>query len=124
MAPAANLEPHMNAFLLLLTESLACIAVSFAVLYVLSRPLMDVLTRLCPDEQAASFWLAYTKMMLIISPLLLVLTVDMFTHFANPLDSLRLALMATLAGLLFGLYSVGKRLSQFMAKAQQPGSAA
>jgi len=112
----------MNAYFLLFAESLMSIAVSLAVLYVLSRPLVDVLDRICPDEQAAVFWLSYTKMMLMIAPLLLVLTVDMFTHFSNPLDTLRLALMAALGGLLIGLHSIGKRLGKFVVTPRQPGS--
>jgi hypothetical protein len=45
----------------------------------------------------------------------------MLTHFSHPMDSLRLALMATLAGLLIGLYSIGKRLGQFVTIPQQSG---
>ena len=104
----------MNAYILLLTESLLSIAASLAVLYALSQPLMNVLTRICPDDQAASFWLSYTKIMLILAPLLLVLAVDLFTHFNSPMDTLRLALIAALGGLLAGLHSVGKRIGRFV----------
>lgn len=113
----------MNAYFQLLVEALTSVAVSLTVLYVLSRPLMNVLTRVCPDEQAAAFWASYTKVMLLIAPLLLVLAVDMFTHFVDPLDTLRLALMAALAGMLIGLYSVGKRLGQFVVAPKLPGGA-
>ncbi len=104
----------MNAYVLLVAESLLCIAASLAVLYALSRPLMNVLTRICPDEQAASFWLTYTRVMMFLAPLLLVLMVDLFTHFANPMDTLRLALIAALGGLLAGLHAVGKRIGQYV----------
>lgn len=60
--------------------------------------------------------------MLMIAPLLLVLTVDMFTDFSDPMDSLRVALMAALGGLLIGLYSIGKRLGQFVTIPQLPAS--
>ena len=113
----------MNTYFLLFSEALVSVAVSLAVLHVLSGPLMNILGRICPDEQAAAFWLSYTKVMLMIAPLLLVLTVDMFTHFSNPMDSLRLALMAALGGLLIGLHSIGKRLGKFVATPQKPGSA-
>lgn len=113
----------MNAYLLLLAESLISVAVSLAVLNVLSRPLVNVLGRICPDEQAAAFWLSYTKVMLLIAPLLLVLTVDMFTRFSEPMDNLRLALMAALGGVLFGLHSIGQRLGKFLTAPAQPGSA-
>lgn len=104
----------MNPFVLLFAEFLISVAASLAVLHVLSRPLINVLNRVCPDEPSAVFWLSYTKVMLMISPLLLVLMVDMFTHFSNPMDTLRLALMAALGGLLIGLHSIGKRLGQFI----------
>lgn len=78
--------------------------------------------RICPDEQAALFWLSYTKVMLMIAPLLLVLMVNMFSHFSDPMDSLRLALIAALGGLLIGLHSIGRRLGQFVATPQKPGA--
>ncbi len=112
----------MNSYLLLLAEFITSVTVSFAVLRVLSVPLINVLERICPDEQAAAFWLSYTKVMLIIAPLLLVLTVDMFTSFSDPMDSLRLTFIAALGGLLIGLYSVGKRLAQFVSVPQLPRS--
>lgn len=114
----------MNVYLLLFVEALTSLVVSSAVLHVLSRPLLDVLTRICPDEQAAAFWLSYTKVMLIIAPLLLVLTVDLFSHFSDPLDSLRLTLLAALAGLLFSLHAIGKRLGQFVRTPQARREAA
>lgn len=114
----------MNAYFLLLAESLISVAASLAVLYVLSRPLVNVLARICPDEQAAAFWLSYTKIMLMIAPLLLVLAVDLFAYFRDPLDSLRLALMAALGGLLIGMHSIGKRLGRFVETPRQQGSAA
>lgn len=112
----------MNPFLLLLAESLISAATSLTVLFVLSGPLMNALRRICPDEQAAAFWMSYTKVMLMIAPLLLVLTVDLFTRFSSPLDSLRFALMAALGGLLIGLQRIGSRLGRFVTLTRQPGS--
>jgi hypothetical protein len=113
----------MENFLLLSLESLTSITISLTVLYVLSRPLMDVLSRICPDEQAASFWLSYTKVMLLIAPLLLVLTMDMFAHFSAPLDALRFSLIMALSGVLIGLYMVGERLGRFVTSPQKTGVA-
>lgn len=113
----------MNASFLLFAESLISIAVSLLALYVLSGPLVKVLGRICQDEQAATFWLSYTKVMLTIAPLVLVLSVDMLSHFSDPMDNLRLALIAALGGLLIGLHSVGKRLGKFETMPQKPGSA-
>jgi len=104
----------MNPCLLLAAKTLLCLALSLVVLRVLSRPLRDTLDRLCPDAQAAAFWLCYTRLMMVIAPLLLVLVVDLFSRHAEPLDGLRFALMATLAGLLVGLRAIGRRLGRFI----------
>lgn len=113
----------MENYLLLLVESLTSITVSLTVLYVLSRPLMNILSRICPDEHAAAFWLSYTKVMLLIAPLLLVLTVDMFAHFSDPMDTWRFSLVMALGGILIGLYMVGERLGQFVTPPQKTGGA-
>lgn len=104
----------MNTYLTLLVEALLSVAVSLAVLYVLSPPLAKILRRICPDEESASFWVSYTKIMLMIAPLILVLTVDLLTRFADPTSSLRLAAIAALGGILIGLHSVGVRLGKFV----------
>jgi len=113
----------MENYLLLLLESITSIAVSLTVLHVLSRPLMNVLSRVCPDEQAAAFWLSYTKVMLLIAPLLLVLTVDMVAQFSDPMDSWRFSLMMALGGILIGLYTVGERLGRFVTTPPKTGGA-
>src|SRR5512135_1263929 len=113
----------MNGLFLLLIESVTSITLSLAVLYVLSRPLINVLSRICPDEHAAAFWLSYTKVMLLIAPLLLVLTVDMFAHFSDPMDTWRFSLVMALGGILIGLYMVGERLGKFVTPPQKAGDA-
>jgi len=111
----------MSSYLLLFIEILITITSSIAVLYVLSVPLKNVLNRICPDEQAAVFWSCYTKIMLIVAPLVLVLIVDMFQHFSNPLDNLRLTMIAALSGMLMAVHAVGKRLGQFIALPNSAG---
>ncbi|KAB2915878.1 MAG: hypothetical protein F9K30_18910 [Dechloromonas sp.] len=111
----------MNAAFFLLAELLVGIAASLAAMHVISRPLVQVLCRVCPDEQAAVFWQSYTKVMLLIAPQLLILVVGLFAHFSDPLDSLRLTLIATLSGLLVGLSAVGKRLGRFVVIPPMPG---
>jgi hypothetical protein len=105
----------MTTYLLLLAESTLSVAVSLVVIWVLSQPLKDVLYRICPDERAALFWVKYTKVMLVIAPLLLVLLVDMLARYQDPIACLRMALIAALTGILFGLHLLGKRLSRFEA---------
>ncbi|MCL2344953.1 MAG: hypothetical protein FWC58_03755 [Desulfobulbus sp.] len=103
----------MNAYILLFAELAASVGLSLAVLWALSRPLVNVLRLVCPDEQAAVFWLSYTRVMLTITPLLFVLIVSVFSRFDNPLGDMRLALIAALAGLVLGLWSIGKRIEPF-----------
>lgn len=104
----------MNPYLLLVGECLACLAVSFLVLAVLARPLMDVLARVCPDEKAATFWLSYCKVMVTLAPLLMVLTIGLISPFSDPLAAIRLTLMASLGGLLLVLQHIGRRLGRFV----------
>lgn len=106
----------MNAYLQLLFAALISLIASMAVLRTLSTPLRSLLCRLCPDEQAAAFWLSYTRVMLTIAPLLLTLLVSLFATSATQLNSLYLVLIATLAGLLIGLRSIGKRLGSFISQ--------
>lgn len=87
---------------------------SLSVLAVLTPSLHQLLRRLCPDEAAAAFWLSYTRVMLVIAPLLLVLLMDQLGDWQDPVTALRLALMAALAGLLIGLRIIGRRLGQFV----------
>lgn len=103
----------MNTYLLLL-ELLISIGVSLLVLRVLTNPLVKTLGRICPDEESAGFWLKYTQVMLVIAPLILVLLVDIFSRYNTPQASLRMALLATLGGLLAGLRLIGSRLGQFI----------
>jgi hypothetical protein len=103
----------MNGLFLLFVESFTSVALSLAVLYAISRPLTNVLNRICPDEHAAAFWLGYTRVMLMIAPLLLVLTADMFSFFSTPLDTWRFSLIMALGGILISLYMVGERIKQF-----------
>ena len=106
---------------LLPLELLISATLSLLVLRALSRPLNNVLERICPDPQAAGFWLSFSLFMLFSAPLLLVRSVDLFAHFSNPMDNLRLALMAALAGLLLGLHSVGKSLGKFVVNPNDAG---
>lgn len=112
----------MSPYLLWCAEISLALITSLLVWRLIAQPLLNVLQRLCPDESAAGFWLRYTQVMLLLFPLLLVLVVDFLSRSSNPLDTLRLAFLAVLGGLLLGLYRVGRRLTQFIAAAHLPGS--
>lgn len=112
----------MTPFAQLLLTSVISLALSQAVLAVLARPLVNILGRICPDEPSAVFWQSYTRVMLVIAPLLLAMVVDFFARYADPADCLRMALIASLAGLLLGLQMVGSRLMRYTSVPRQPGS--
>jgi len=113
----------MNAYLLLLLEALISLVASFVVLRALTIPLLRTLEHICPDEQSANFWLSYTRVMLVIAPLMLVLVMDLFSRYDNPLDSLRLTILATLGGLLVGMHLLSRRLGRFIRPPEVPESA-
>ena len=112
----------MNAYLLLLLEMLISIAVSMVVLRALTTPLLRTLEHICPDEQSASFWHIYTRVMLVIAPLILVLVTDAFSRYGDPLDSLRMTVLAALGGLLVGMHLLGRRLGRFIRPPEATGS--
>ncbi|MBV8618217.1 MAG: hypothetical protein JOY84_05080 [Curvibacter sp.] len=106
-----------------LSSSLIAVGLSLClsgvVLRVLNRPLFHVLRRLCPDAVAADFWLVYSQIMLTVAPLLTTLLAAMVGPDLPLLPALRLALVAALLGLLIGLWTLGRRLVQSVARAVQ-----
>ncbi len=99
----------MNELTLLLTETAISVVSSISIMLLLSKPLKAALLDLCPTEKQANFWLAYTRTMLLISPLLLVLFVNSM-HKGDTFSDLRSAFIAALAGLLVGLIIIGKKM--------------
>lgn len=100
----------MDTINLFIAEIIISLTLSATTLLVLSKPLNNVLNDLCPTKKQADFWLAYTRMMLSISPLLLVLVVDSFVSSDDVMAHVRIALMAALAGLVIGMIIVGRRI--------------
>ena len=54
--------------------------------------------------------MVYTRMMLFISPLLLVLIVSVMARTNSDIESIKVSLIAALAGLLLGMLIVGKKI--------------
>jgi hypothetical protein len=61
----------MNAIGIFSIEVIISLSMSLFILWVLEKPLINVLKDLCPTKTQADFWLAYTRIMLLITPLLL-----------------------------------------------------
>lgn len=94
---------------LLFIEVVISMIASITIMLLISQPLKAALIDLCPTEKQANFWLAYTRTMLLISPLLLVLLINS-THKGDTFSDLRSAFIATLAGLLIGLIVIGRKM--------------
>ncbi|HEX5393069.1 MAG TPA: hypothetical protein VFW68_07305 [Rhodocyclaceae bacterium] len=104
----------MDTYLLLLSELLVSILASLIVLRVLSHPLLRTLARICPDQESAEFWLSYTRVMLVIAPLMLVLLSSWLVKSGDPFDALRISLLAVFGGLLIAMQRLGNRLGHFV----------
>jgi hypothetical protein len=103
----------MNTLTMLLTLALLSVLSSTVALKLLAKPLVALLQTLCPNETSTAFWWVYTKVMIIIAPLLLVVMVDSLWHTDDYTRALRQASIAVLLGLLVAFYVMGKRISQF-----------
>ena len=62
----------MNTLLLFIFEISLCLGISLALIYLLKPFLRDVLTDTCGTTIRADFWVMFTQLMLIISPLMVV----------------------------------------------------
>ena len=100
----------MNTLILFSLEILISLSMSFITLWIISKPLIKVLEDLCPSKTQANFWLAYTRIMLLISPLLLVLMVSLNSRHYNNIESIKFSLVSALVGLLLGMLIVGKKI--------------
>lgn len=104
-----------NSAIIFIAELTISLGVSVAVLYLLQPVLYSLLREICRGETRASFWATFTRLMLLISPLLVVIlfshtmaeTAVSFTHV------FRDALLHALLGQFVGLLIVGGILISF-----------
>jgi len=100
----------MSGLTLFAIEISISLVLSIIVLMVLSKPLVNILEDLCPTKKQAAFWLVYTRVMLFLSPLLLVLFTSIMSKPNNDIDSIKISLIAALSGLVLGTLIVGKKI--------------
>ncbi len=62
----------MNTLFLFALEIALCLGISFVLISLLRHLLRDVLTDTCGTVKRANFWVMFTQLMLVISPLLVV----------------------------------------------------
>ena len=82
---------------------------SSMVLILITTPLVNLLKDLCHSDQQAFFWLAYTRTMLFISPLLSVILIGALAD-ASGLAHIKVTLIAALGGLFIGLIIIGRKV--------------
>lgn len=104
----------METYLLLLSEMLVSVLASLIVLRVLSHPLLQTLARICPDQESAEFWLSYTRVMLVISPLMLLLLASWLFKSSDLFNAVHIALLAIFGGLVIAMQRLGSRLGHFI----------
>jgi len=63
----------MNSLTLFMIEVLLCFGISISLIYLLKPLLRDVLVDICGTRTRADFWVMFTQLMLILSPLLIVI---------------------------------------------------
>ena len=100
----------MQAYTIFLIEMMASTAISLFII-ILIRPLLrEVLVETCGTQNRADFWIMFTQLMLIISPLLIVI---FFTHIDDYPDITAVivfkdTLFRSLLGVFIGLLIVGQ----------------
>ncbi len=100
----------MDTLLLFVFEVMLSLGISFALIWLLRPLLLDVLTETCGTEKRAGFWVMFTQLMLVISPLLIVVYfVPTATAIhLNLAHELQQALFRTLLGDFIALSIIGK----------------
>jgi hypothetical protein len=90
------------------------LALSTILVVVLTRPLRLVLTTLCERSEGVSFWVAFTSLMLYLTPLLVtvVRSGGSYLEFAPIAEVVRASLSAAVIGALLALLPVAWQISQ------------
>ena len=100
----------MNTLSLFFIEVVLCFTISLTLIYLLKPLLREVLTEMCGTQVRADFWVMFTQLMLIISPLLIVI---FFTSAGgdgpvNIAESLKETLFRSLLGDFIALVIIGQ----------------
>ena len=104
----------MNSLALLFLEISISLTLSLTVLKVLSKPLVSALNSMCDSQQQTDFWLAFTRVMMVIFPLLLVMVVNIMTFHDIAKDPVRQTLVTAMIGLVLGMAIMGKKFFSFV----------
>ncbi|HHJ16556.1 MAG TPA: hypothetical protein ENJ80_07650 [Gammaproteobacteria bacterium] len=100
----------MSNITLILVQVSLCFGISMAVIALLRRHLIDVLTDTCGTPKRAAFWLMFTQLMLVIAPLLLVIFFTDAKPGINdyPAAAIKDTLFQSLFGIFIAISMVGR----------------
>jgi len=101
----------------ILPLALKCVlslVISAIVIRTLQCHLTALLQRLCQDATTAAFWRDYTRLTLVLVPLVLLILTDWLFKNASIADSLRVCLLAIFGGLLLGLIRIKRHIDRFI----------
>jgi hypothetical protein len=100
----------MSTLILVVLEIMLCLGISLVLIWLIKSLLCDILIETCGTQKRAEFWVMFTQLMLVISPLLLVIyfvpTADATT--INVAKALKDTLFRTLLGDFIALASIGQ----------------
>jgi hypothetical protein len=90
------------------------LTLSTVLVVVLMKPLRQVLTMLCERAEGVSFWVAFTSVMLYLTPLLvtIVRSGGSYLEFASLAEVVRASLSAAVIGAFLALLPVAWQISQ------------
>ncbi|MCP3662737.1 MAG: hypothetical protein GY696_09610 [Gammaproteobacteria bacterium] len=100
----------MNAISFFTLEVTLSISISLTIITLLKPLLSDLLTDTCGTTSRAAFWVMFTQLMLVISPLLIVIffaSTDPVSS-TNAADAIKETLFRTLLGIFIALITVGQ----------------
>ena len=85
----------MNTLVLFMIEVLLCFGISLSLIVLLKPVLAEILVDICGTKARAEFWVMFTQLMLILSPLLIVI------YFAPTQGALQLNIAEAMKDTLF-----------------------
>ena len=115
----------MDAINVFFAEIVVCLAVSALILARLQRLLRRIGDEACERGGGATdFWIAYTQLMMVIAPILLVAWLSRAGHNMNVVEQLKSSLGVVLTGQVLGLVLVGRAVWKSIVRPTPPAPAA
>lgn len=111
----------MDAVHVFFAEVIACVAVSTFILLRLQRLLRRIGAEACGQGGGATeFWIAYTQLMMLVAPVLLVAWFSSAGQFGTAVAQLKSSLGVVLTGQFIGLALVGRALWKTIVRPAAP----